>query len=355
MPKKLPGEDLRTVLKSVGPTSFDVARHAGVSRTTVSMVINGNADSISEQTRKRVLASVAELNYVPDRNAQALRSNRSDVVLAPLPDFHDADSIGLFFTTLRARLQELDLRLVMDTDLRLSGAEGARRWLEHRPQVVFSTPARCDRRAVEVLKAGGVSGVVLLAPHPVRYAPTLTFSDGLGVVAAEHLLKLGHRNLTYMAPAISGSKEFSDIRYGEFLETIDSHRTRGVNIDADFVEVELNTDSISRVVLEWINSRTIPSAVFCYNDEYALALTQVLQDAGLSVPGDVSIIGCDNSTLGSILRPTLSTAQFDLEAVAEYAAHNIHRIAQGKPLQRGRNTALRATVIERESTRKVTE
>ncbi|MCZ9635344.1 LacI family DNA-binding transcriptional regulator [Rhodococcus sp. BH5] len=326
-------------------TSSDVAAHAGVSRTTVSLVVNRQDKSISKSTRDRVKRSIEILEYIPDANAKSLRSHHTDIVLMSIPNYHDADVAVRFVTKFRQELEKYNLRLIIDADMNSLPAESVRRWCSYRPRVVFAPSSICGKESADLLRREGVMGILLMSDKPVRYASSLVMSQGVGEVAARFLIeKKGHRRIAYLAPPNSNSYDFADTKYHEFMRisTKFGATTEKINFD-------LTKGEIVKIVQNWILEGSLPSAIYAYNDNYAIALISVLSKCGVRVPEDIDVVGTDNTDLGSILE--LTTVFLDIEKLAKRAAYSVVRLAAGKSLssKRSRNDLV-AELVERKTT-----
>ncbi|MGP4053148.1 LacI family DNA-binding transcriptional regulator, partial [Streptomyces sp. 2A115] len=135
------------------PTSADVARLAGVSRATVSYVLNNaSAVRISEPTRRRVHQAAKELGYVPHAAARSLRAGHSRMVLMPAPDVPVGPLYNQFFNELQWALSRLDYTVVQYGSVGLQGDEAARAWAELRPVAVLVPGNGLGPEGVMVLK-----------------------------------------------------------------------------------------------------------------------------------------------------------------------------------------------------------
>ncbi|MEH3078536.1 MAG: LacI family DNA-binding transcriptional regulator, partial [Quadrisphaera sp.] len=173
------------------PTALDVARRAGVSRTTVSFVLNGRTEvrGISPATADRVRSAAAELGYAPDRTARLLRAGTSDLVVLAVPG--------------TAPLSALTLRVVAEvTDLlSMAGLHLV---------VRRTTPDRPFHRAWREVSPAAVIGLEVpaadleelrLAGVPAVSFDVSAFDEAIGTAQARHLLERGHTSLAYAAPA----------------------------------------------------------------------------------------------------------------------------------------------------------
>ncbi|MFB7160965.1 LacI family DNA-binding transcriptional regulator [Streptomyces sp. NPDC056242] len=327
------------------PTSADVARLAGVSRTTVSSVLNADPDRpISDETRRRVLDAVRELGYTPHASARMLRAGRSNIVLFPMPRLPLALARTSYLEILDRELTARGLTLLIHGDREASGVSGARRWAEHRPAAVLVAADRCPEEAVELLRQAGVDHVLLEARRPVPYAPTVIVdSVSVAELATRHLLDRGHRRLACLVPG----GDIADLARDRFDAVAMVAGRAGVPVQR--VDCALTTGSLAPIVHLWHDAKSRPDAVYAYNDEYALVLLQVLSDAGLRVPEDIAVIGTDNHPLGAALRPALTTTYLDPVEGAAAVASSIVRLLRGEDLAPGLAEIARPRIVTRDS------
>ncbi|MFI5653359.1 LacI family DNA-binding transcriptional regulator [Streptomyces anulatus] len=325
------------------PTSADVARLAGVSRTTVSSILNDDQERpISDEARRRVLDAVRELGYTPHASARMLRAGRSDIVLFPMPRLPLAPARTSYLEILDRELTARGLTLLIHGDREASGVSGARRWAEHRPAAVLVAADRCPEEAVELLRKAGVDHVLLEARRPVPYAPTvLVDSVSVAELATRYLLDRGHRRLACLVPG----GDIAELARDRFEAVATVAGKAGAPVQR--VDCALTTDSLAPTVDLWRDPRSRPDAVYAYNDEFALVLLQALADAGLRVPEDIAVIGTDNHPLGAALRPALTTTYLDPVEGAAAVASTIECLLRGEELPPSLAEIARPRIITR--------
>jgi DNA-binding LacI/PurR family transcriptional regulator len=296
------------------PTSADVARVAGVSRATVSYVLNNtSAVRISEPTRRRVHQAAKELGYVPHAAARSLRAGHSRVVLMPTPTVPVGPLYSQFFNELQWALGRLDYTVVQYGSVGLHGDEAARAWAELRPVAVLVPGSGLGPQGVAVLKRSGARAVVTLGPERVEGAHALLMDhDKVGHSAGAHLVARGRRRIGVVVPEEPGLEVFSKPR-------LDGVRRALHGTDASVTELPLAYEeaSAARLAARWRSLGL--DAAFAYNDEYAMLLMRALQEAGVDVPDATAVIGADDLMLGRLLRPRLSTVHIELPSGRDLA------------------------------------
>ncbi|MFJ3921683.1 LacI family DNA-binding transcriptional regulator [Streptomyces sp. NPDC090022] len=327
---------------STAPTSADVARLAGVSRATVSYVLN-NAEAvrISEPTRRKVREAAEELGYVPHAAARSLRAGHTRIVLLPTSHVPAGPLYSAFLNEFQWALRRLDYTVVQYGSLGLGGDQAARAWAELRPVAVISLgEITLTARNVATLKRAGAKAVITLGPATVPGAHALVMDQSeVGACAAAHLLERGHRRIGVVVPEEAG------------LELFSAPRLRGALSVPGVEAVPLSLAYTERSAAEL--ARRWPAlgldAVFAYNDEYAMLLMRALQDEGLRVPDDVAVMGADDLLLGRLLRPRLSTVQIEMPT-GEHLATLVDRVVREPAETTERAGLMAAVAIPREST-----
>lgn len=315
------------------PTSADVARLAGVSRATVSYVLNDTAGGrVSEQTRQRVRAAAADLGYIPHAAARALRAGHSGIVLLATPDITMGPLFNQFFSELRAGLHGHGYTAVLYGDPGRSTAGGpdssaeaaARLWAELRPSAVLANVGgTLTPRAVELLKRSGTRAVMTLGGPPVSGAHALLLDQReVGATAAAHLLARGHRSIGVIVPTDRTLDLFS-------LPRLAGVRAGAASADAGVRVERLDLDYTEQAAAELAGrwGELGLTSLFCYNDEYAMLLMSAFQDAGLRIPEQAALVGADDLMLARLLRPRLTTVHQMLPS-GQHLADLIDRLVQ---------------------------
>lgn len=295
-------------------TSEDVARAAGVSRTTVSFVLNNRpGQSIPEETRRRVLEAARRLDYRPHASARTLAAGRSELVLLSIPDTRLGPGTSRFVEELATALAEHGLTLVTH----LAGAHG--RLL---PDVCATVNASAvvglspfDTETTDALYRAGAEVVL---PLPDSRGDLGDAMESVGRLQADHLIGQGHRLLGYAMPVHPGLRAMTSGR----LAGVTNACAAAAGIAPPVVEeIGLEVADASRAVTRWRASGV--TGVCAYNDETAIAVLAGLRDHGLAVPGDMAVIGVDDIPTAKLAAPPLTTIRFDIHEAGRRRAEAI--------------------------------
>lgn len=324
-------------------TSADVARESGVSRTTVSYVLNAkDGVVITDATRRRVLDAAARLGYTPSAAARTLRSGRSDLVLCVLPDWTVGPVIDTLIDHLTTALAEHGLSVLVHSG-RGKGSL-ADLWRAVTPCAVLGLAPFDDADTHAMRQAGiPVVGTALDEdPHPEIFSVPQADIGGLQV---EHLAERGHRVLAYAAPSDDRLAAFADRRLAGARAVCERLGLPAPQV----VPVDLDVASAVAAVRRWRSGDDPVTAVAAYNDEVALAVLAGLRAEGLRVPDDVAVIGVDDISAARLAAPALTTVWQAIDAQASYLAASV-LTALGLAHEPPRRTSDVFHVVPREST-----
>jgi DNA-binding LacI/PurR family transcriptional regulator len=307
-------------------TSADVARESGVSRTTVSYVLNGTGGAmISADTRRRVHEAAERLGYAPSAAARTLRSGRSDLVLCVLPDWPAGPVVDTVLEELTRELAERQLALLVHH------GRGARPladlWRAVTPRAVVGL-TDFPATDVDAMRRAGIQVLhTSLDDDPEHRAVFAVPQDRVGRLQAEHLADAGHRVLAYAAPVDPRLAAFAERRLTGVADVC-AHR----GLPAPTVrQVELDAGSAAAAVRAWRSATPLVTAVAAYNDDVALAVLAGIRAAGLRAPGDVAVVGVDDVPAARLADPPLTTVAQDAVAQARAIAAAVAAALDGDP------------------------
>ena len=253
-------------------TSADVAAAAGVSRATVSYVLNGVHDRISEGTRERVFDAAERLGYVPNAVASALRAGRTEIVLLALPQWPLGPAVAEWVSAGVAELERLGYTPLVHFGHGGDTRGFARACDRVRPVGLIAPGDELPPARVVSLRENGTRALLAISDEPLDHVMTLVFSQAIvGEVAVEHLLERGHERIVALVPS---EPEFAAIGAGRLEGARATAAARGATVIA--VHAACEPDEIAAALAPVLDQR--PTALYAFNDEYALAALDVLPD-----------------------------------------------------------------------------
>ncbi len=292
-------------------TSADVATMAGVSRTTVSFVLNKRTDvKIPQETRRRVLDAAERLGYHPNASARQLAGGRTHVialVLRQSPEQIAGDAV--LAETLRglAAAARAGGFRVMVEPLAPDGPDATYSALlraQHADGLVISGPRVDDPDLIALVRDG--FPIVLQGALPAVDVTSVDVDNVAGARGAvEHLISLGHRRIACItnAPLVYTAAQERLTGYREAL------RAAGIDAPAELVAEAAFDAASGRAAMAGLLARTTFDAVFAASDVVALGAIGALREAGLLIPADVSVVGFDDIPLAAYFDPPLTTVR----------------------------------------------
>jgi DNA-binding LacI/PurR family transcriptional regulator len=279
----------------------DVAQEAGVSRALVSLVMRAQPN-VSEERRARVLEAAGRLGYRPNAMARSLASRRTRTVGVILDDLRNP-----FFAEIAGGIEELASELGYQVLLGAGGRQARRErtslatLLEYRVDGVILVSPRM--RTVDIAAAAAEVPVVMVG-RQVRGvdADLVIIDENLGIqLVLEHLIGLGHEHIAHVD---GGRGAGGPQRKSAFLRWMRAHRlgARARVIAGDFTE-----EAGAAAARTLLTGPELPTAVFAANDMVAAGLLGGFDQAGVQVPGDVSIVGYDNNFIAHLAHVSLTT------------------------------------------------
>ncbi|MBT2401995.1 LacI family DNA-binding transcriptional regulator [Streptomyces sp. ISL-100] len=270
----------------------DVARLAGVSVGTVSNVIN-RPESVTEETRARVLATIDQLGYVRSESARQLRAGRSRIISLLVLDMANPFFVDVAAGAERsARAAGLGVMLCNSGQSAAEESEYLGLFSEQRVRGVLITPVDPTGRNLRSFKRHGIPYVLVDRVAPTTEGCSVSVDDVTGgALAVRHLIAEGHTEIAYVSGPLHLG-QCQDRRAGalQALAEAGLPADRLRLIEAERLDVAAGRDSGARLL--GMSSR--PTAVFCANDLLALGVLQVLYGAGVSVPDDIALVGYDD-------------------------------------------------------------
>ncbi len=319
-------------MKGNRPSSADVARKAGVSRTTVSFVLNNTpGKTIPEATRQKVLEAARALAYTPNQSARSVAMIKHHSIGFFIPHSGFVSSDAYIFRILEGMTPVLN---------------------KARFQLVLQPLKLRDMNYLQLARQDSVDGIILMNTHDDDVGLAEVIDSGFPLVvigtvsrggvcqididnraaaasAVRHLISLGHREV-----GMIGHAPLAFYAARERLEGFRmAMREAGLEVRAEWVrEGDLTEESGYRAMAGILEQRQRPTALFAGNDVVAYGAIQAIKDAGLTIPKDMSLIGFDDDLLSRYLNPPLTTVTNPAPGLGAEAARLLISKLKGRPL-----------------------
>ncbi|WP_291633191.1 LacI family DNA-binding transcriptional regulator [Clostridium sp.] len=305
-------------------TIKDIAKIANVSHTTVSRALN-DSPFINVETKAKIMAIATELNYVPNYSAKSLVLNRSY-------------NIGLIFTTIsevtassffHETVSGVNSGIKECYNLVVRGIDDYKNFTFINKRsfdgIILMSQSNSDNPFIYYLLEKKIPLVVLNRDIDVNSIINILSSDKKGAYeAVTYLIRNGHKDIAI----IEGAKGFNSTieRKNGFLNALIENNLK---ISSEYmVSGDYTIESGYSAMKKLLRQRTIPTAVFCSNDEMAVGAMKATFEAGLNVPSDISIMGFDGSKLGAFLTPALTTVRRPIIEVSKKGAEKLLHIIE---------------------------
>ncbi len=289
-------------------TIREVARHAGVSRATVSNVLHGRDSHVAHETKESVLRAIKDLNYRPPLStSQAAELSYSLGLLIQNQDSHPLTRHGYYVPVfegfLTGAIQKKRSVTIMNETLWDSAQKGIRQYCDGRIDGIMVTAPPIECAFIDELKSRGFPMIVMggCQDDPEIASVNCENREG-GRKAASHLASLGHVNVAYIG---YGPENYDcRLRQEGFEREVSD---RGLAHPSVFhVGGGLGSQEMVRMVMGSPEGNRVPTGIFCFNDEIASKVLAGLRGLGFRVPAEVSVVGFDQ-TVEAIREPELFT------------------------------------------------
>lgn len=318
-------------------TSKDVARRAGVSQTTVSLILNNRTDmSFPETTRRKVMEAAKALNYVPNQFAQGLKTNRSRLIGLLLPAISNP-----YYQMLAQYIEEAAASygyniLLCNTSRSVDREESYIDLLQAKSAdgLIYTFSPRLPEKALKVVPSKRLVFIGEKDPNlDIRTIPL--DSRKAGELVARYLIDLGHRRVAFVTTPLS---TFTLARRTRLEGVVTAMREAGLEagliVKEGTYEKENNDSSFEidtgfSLTEELVQGGDNVTAIIGVNDMVAFGALSYLMRVGLRVPEDISVCGFDNIFLSRVLAPHITTVEHYISAKARRAVEMIISSVEG--------------------------
>lgn len=324
-------------------TISDVAKLSGLSKTTVSRVIN-NYPHVTPEKREKVLRAMEALSYIPNPAARRLRGQRTS-------------AIGVIVT----RMVNQFFAYLVDAIEQSAYQKGY--------QVVLfqsNNDPQKELNYLNLLKTKQVDGIIMAATEnewntikpytehgPIVFCneyisgtniPTVRLNEAEGAYqGTKHLIEQGHKRIAYCMGGILEENE----RTKGFQKAI---KEAGISLTLDWIfQHKYDAEGGKQVVRDMLKMSNRPTAVFAGGDEVAAGIIAEAKDSGLKIPDDLAVIGFDDQPLAELVDPKLTTIRQPIQQMGEAALRNMIALLEGEEIL-DRDLLMEAEIIVRETT-----
>lgn len=311
-------------------TIQDVAKAAGVSKTTVSRVLNNKVDDVTPETFQKVRQVMDQMNYVASMAAKGMRSRRTNVIGLLVPDI----------------THPFDLQAIKGVGSAIVGS-GYDLLVYASDAPPIAQRALWEREHLARFSSGLTDGTILVTPSttnlpddarvvvidPLGMGPTVPSvisTNHAGALAVmEYLVGLGHRRIGFIggrSDTQSGIRRFEGYKEGL--------NAAGIPFNSELVrEGDYTRERGCQAALELLTHTERPTAIFAANDSSALGVMDAAKEQDLQIPQDLSVVGFDNITESVLAEPSLTTVDQSIEEMGALATELLIRILNGEELE----------------------
>lgn len=352
--------DMINLPNDIDINSTQIAKLVGVSRSTVSRVIN-NYPNVSEKTYKKVMKAINKYNYYPNLSAQVLKGKGSKTIgLFVISSGNFSKDIGssLMISSVIENAFLLGYHVLTYVIQSFQREENSNKvkeiFYQRRIDGGIFIGAENHENVIEELIAEGFIVGVMDQDVPGRTGPNsvvVNFESKLNAkYAVDYLYNLNHRKIAF----INGSmkKHSGVMKYKGFMQGIEEHKLLVPDnwiTYGDFSE-EGGYEATKQILND---SKSLPTAICTANDHIAFGAIRAIKEFGLSIPNDISIIGSDDNLLSEYYTPSLTTFRVDFTGILGALTTKIIEIIETKENDEFKITEFDTLFVERESCKRI--
>ena len=326
-----PSPNSRATDVAQAATGQDVAALAGVSRTAVSLIMNGRAahHGLSAATQARVRLAAKSLGYTPNHAARSLRRQRTNIIT-----FMTSDPGNRYFAEVLAAAEQAAIARGYVVNIMVARSDNAEAEAIERlcggvsdGLVVHGGSPHTGERLMR-LRQRGLACVLLQDSGSVPDVACVRVDIAEGArLATQHLLALGHARIGHITDVRLSGAIIND-RLAGYRQALEG---AGIGFDPGLVMAGVNSFAGGDVAMRaMMGLGETPSAVFVFNDQMAIGGLHALASLGLRVPEDVAVMGFDGTDLGAFSTPELSTIDHPRQELGRLAATSVLDQIEGK-------------------------
>ncbi|TCL06274.1 LacI family DNA-binding transcriptional regulator [Sodalis ligni] len=299
-------------------TIMDIAKAAGVSKSTVSLVLN-NSSLVRHETAVKVKETAEKMGYVYNRSAANLRNGTSNIIGMVVNDLSNSFFVELLIGAERRLLSSNYITLLAHTgeDLKLQDQVLASMREQKAAGVILCPALYTSPNLTTTLKNWGLPFVTVMRSLNDEQSDFVGCDNYLGIqMATQHLIGLGHRDIAFIGRDITNS--VSVVRQQGYTDCLEKN-----NIPVNpqlMVESDISMMGGKKGMKKLLSLRKCPSAVVCYNDLIAIGVLSEINEQGLITGRDIAVVGSDGVASSAFCSPPLTTVVLHSEKIGELAS-----------------------------------
>ena len=331
----------------------DIAQDLGLSVVTVSKVLRDHPD-IGEETRKRVLKRMKELNYQPNFAARSLITGQTWTIGLVVPDLlHPFFAQIATVISMEVRKKGYSLFLSSSDDDPALEEEEVAQLLARRVDVMLIASAQRTVESFRRIEERKIPYILLDRQFAGFEANFVGVDDkAVGMLATSHLIEQGCRHIAHVrgpeiSTAIGRMEGYREALSAHHMAPMPGHIV-SIGPSADYVGEKAGHDAALKLLAE----KHRPDGIFCFNDPIALGTMRAIIESGLRVPEDVAVVGCGNLSYSDFLRIPLTSVDQNSAMIGKNAAAMALKVAHNKTPVRPKSMVVAPSLVVRSSSQR---
>lgn len=336
---------MKTVTNIKKATITEIAKEAGVSKTTVSRVLS-KSSHVSKGTRERILKIIKGRGYEPSIIAQSLRTKKTRTIGLVLEDIENP-----FYTRLAKGV--IDIAGEKNYSVILNNSNYDQKLYEKNIETLIRrgvdglllTTFKLRKNIIEYIRENGIPFLLIDYKLDLPNINYIVNDDYYGAkLATEYLISLGHRKIFFLGN-IANIPSLNE-RFRGFRDTLKQHK---INFSKTMAPKCIKMEDVCRAVKDLTRKMEDFTAIFAGNDHMAISAIEILNKSGFAIPDDISIIGYDDLKFSSILKPPLTTIKQPKYRLGKLAMEQLLEIMEDRSDKSVRRIILRPELVIRKS------
>ncbi|HUW79463.1 MAG TPA: LacI family DNA-binding transcriptional regulator [Acidocella sp.] len=345
------GKEPKPKFEAAAPVRMkDIARDMGLSTMTISKALRNHPD-ISDETRKRVLKRMKELNFQPNLAARALITGRTSTIGLVVPDLlHPFFAQVAKAVSAGTRGHGYSLIITSSEDDQALERQEIDQLLARRVDVMLIASAQTTEESFRRIEERGIPYILidrLITGLPANFVGV--DDEAVGFLAASHLIDQGYRRIAHIRGPDTSTALGRVLGYRRALAARQLAPLPGHIVSIGSSGDDRGEPGGYAAARKLLRARQRPDGIFCFNDPIALGAMRAILDAGLRIPEDIAVVGCGNVLYSDFLRVPLTSVDQDSAAIGRLAAELALALVGPKPPVRPKTELIEPKLVVRAS------